>query len=385
MKYMIKTAKRLDWKLLITILLLSTIGLTMVYSSSFVFAAIEFEDPYYFFNKQKTWLILSLFIFIVTIFIPYKLYGKLTPLFVLGSIGLLILVLIPGIGVERNYSHRWLSFGPILVQPSEICKLTMVLYFAHVYAKKQKYITKFVQGLLPPLVVLVVVFALILKQPDLGTATSIVIACGFVLICSGAKVRHIVLLAITAIACFAIFATSEEYRMERLTSYKDPFADPQGTGYQLINSYVAIAHGGVLGQGLGNSTQKFGYLPEAHTDFIMAIIAEELGLLGVTMVILLYVTLMIRGVLTSRRAVDPFGKLLAIGITFQLCSQAVFNLGAISGLLPITGITLPFISYGGSSLIITFVLTGILINISSTVKIEQPIKTEKTQKPSLVR
>jgi cell division protein FtsW len=361
----ITTLKNLDWTLFFSIVVMCGFGLVMVYSSSFVVAAMVNEDPAYFYKKQRAWLIISLTGLMIMAITPYSLLGKLTPLMVFGSIFMLVLVLIPGIGVERNYSQRWIGAGPVLIQPSEICKLTMIIYFAYVYAKKQTYLHHFVKGILPPLVVLTFVCGLILLQPDLGTATSIIVACGTILICSGARLRHLVFLAAAAFAFIAVFAFSESYRMERLTSYKDPFADPSGSGYQLINSYLSISQGGLSGLGLGNSIQKYGYLPEAHTDFIMAIIAEELGLKGVLLVFLFFFLILFKGVFTSLTVEDPFGKMLAIGITLQICSQAIFNMGAVTGLLPITGITLPFISYGGSSLVVTCLSAGILLNISA--------------------
>lgn len=362
---MITTLRNLDWTLFFIIVVMCVFGLVMVYSSSFVVAAMMNEDPAYFYKKQRAWLIISLSGLMIMAITPYRLLGKLTPLMVFGSIIILVLVLIPGIGVERNYSQRWIGAGPLLIQPSEICKLTMIIYFAYVYAKKQIYLNHFGKGILPPLVVLAFVCGLILLQPDLGTATSIIVACGTILICSGARLRHLIFLAVAAFVFIAVFAFSEQYRMERLTSYKDPFADPSGSGYQLINSYISISQGGFSGLGLGNSIQKYGYLPEAHTDFIMAIVAEELGLKGVLIVFFFFFLILYKGVLISIRVEDPFGKMLAIGITFQICSQAIFNMGAVTGLLPITGITLPFISYGGSSLVVTCLSAGILLNISA--------------------
>jgi len=254
-----------------------------------------------------------------------------------------------------------------LFQPSEAVKLAMVVYFANVYAKKQNNINNLTNGVLPPLFILGTVFMLILKQPDLGTATSLILACGCILLCSGIRYAHLFALGSVAFAGIVYFALSAPYRFNRLLSFRNPFEDASGNGYQIINSYIAIVSGGLWGNGIGNSVQKMGYLPEAHTDFIMSIIIEELGAIGFLVVILCYLFIMYRGVRISLKGKDPFLKLLAIGLTFMIMIQVVFNLGAVTGMLPITGITLPFISYGGSSLILMMITLGILVNLSAVV------------------
>ncbi|TWN62291.1 putative peptidoglycan glycosyltransferase FtsW [Bacillus paralicheniformis] len=202
----------------------------------------------------------------------------------------------------------------------------------------------------------------------MGTAVSILLSCGAVLLCAGLRIRHLLLLGTMAGAGIAYFAMTASYRLKRLTSFSDPFQNENGDGYQLINSYLAIDSGGVWGNGLGNSVQKLGFLPEAHTDFIMAVISEELGGVGLLMIIGAYLLIMLRGVKIAAQIDDPFGKLLAVGITFQIMIQALFNLGAVFGLLPITGIPLPFVSYGGSSLMFMLTSAGILVNLSSHVQ-----------------
>ncbi|GGD01694.1 stage V sporulation protein E [Thalassobacillus devorans] len=353
-----------DFGLLAIILLLSIFGLLMVYSSSFAFAEIKHGNPQYFFTKQLMWLIIGLTLFFFVSIFPYQLYGRWIIPIVFLTFLLLIAVLIPGVGIERNYSQRWLGAGPLIFQPSELAKIAFIVYFSKVYTNKQKDIESFTKGVLPPLIILGAGFGLILIQPDLGTGTSILLACGMILSVSGIRQVHFWSLAGTAAAGVAVLAFSASYRLERLTSFVNPFADPDGSGFQLVNSYLSIGTGGVTGTGLANSVQKLGYLPEAHTDFIMAIVAEELGFLGVAMTMILYLLLLFKGFHIFQKTENPFGRLLALGFTFQIISQAMINLGAVTGMLPITGITLPLISYGGTSMVITFISLGIMMNIS---------------------
>ncbi|AGN35134.1 putative lipid II flippase FtsW [Bacillus paralicheniformis] len=367
-KMILSHLKKLDYVLIASVLFLSSFGLLMVYSAGYPLGYMKYHDGSYFFMKQLQWLLIGLTFFSAAVFFPYKAYSKLIRFLVKLSFLLLILVLLPGIGMEKNNSQRWIQLGSLMIQPSEAVKLVMVIYFAYVYAKKQRYIADFGKGVMPPLIILAAVFFLILKQPDLGTAVSILLSCGAVLLCAGLRIRHLLLLGTMAGAGIAYFAMTASYRLKRLTSFSDPFQNENGDGYQLINSYLAIDSGGVWGNGLGNSVQKLGFLPEAHTDFIMAVISEELGGVGLLMIIGAYLLIMLRGVKIAAQIDDPFGKLLAVGITFQIMIQALFNLGAVFGLLPITGIPLPFVSYGGSSLMFMLTSAGILVNLSSHVQ-----------------
>ncbi|MDR0125257.1 putative lipid II flippase FtsW [Bacillus zhangzhouensis] len=371
MPLIISHLKKIDHILAGTIVCLSLFGLLMVYSASYPLGEMKYEQGHYFLIKQWKWLFIGLIFFFVASLFPYQAYRKWIRWLVMLSFLLLILVLLPGIGAVKNNSQRWIHIGSFMIQPSEAVKLVMVIYFAYVYAKKQAYITSFKKGVLPPLVLLGLAFLLILKQPDLGTAVSILLSCGIILLCAGLKTRHLILLGSTAASGITFFAVTAPYRLKRLTSFRDPFQYEDGDGYQLIHSYLAIDSGGLTGNGLGGSIQKLGFLPEAHTDFIMAVISEELGLLGISFVIGAYLLIMYRAVRIVRALQDPFGKLLTIGLTFQIMIQAVFNLGAVFGLLPITGIPLPFISYGGSSLVFMMISAGILVHLSSYVKRNQ--------------
>lgn len=368
MSLILSHLKKIDHILAGTIVCLCLFGLLMVYSASYPLGEMKYEQGSYFFMKQWQWLLIGLFFFIIAALFPYHAYRKWIRWLVMLSLLCLILVLLPGIGVVKNNSQRWIHIGSLMIQPSEAVKLVMILYFAYVYARKQAYITSFRKGVLPPLILLGLVFLLILKQPDLGTAVSILLSCGIVLLCAGLNMRHLIFLGTTAAAGITFFAVTAPYRLKRLTSFRDPFQYEDGDGYQLIHSYLAMDSGGLTGNGLGGSIQKLGFLPEAHTDFIMAVISEELGFMGVSFVIGAYLLIMYRAVRIVRSLQDPFGKLLTVGLTFQIMLQAGFNLGAVFGLLPITGIPLPFISYGGSSLVFMMITAGILVNLSSYIK-----------------
>ncbi|SEQ28146.1 putative lipid II flippase FtsW [Piscibacillus halophilus] len=375
-----KHLRNLDYPLLVIILILSLFGLVMVYSASFVEAGLDpgINDSGYYFRRQRMWLILGLMIFFVASMFSYRSLRKLTQPFFFITVLMLILVLV-GFGVSVNGATRWLDFKIFLFQPSEMAKITMVLYFAHILTSKQDRLDNFSQGILPPIMLLMFVFGLIVLQPDLGTATSILIACGIILLFSGARFRHLFALGASGIALVVGLIFIAGYRRDRLTSFLNPFEDPSGEGYQLIQSLIAIASGKLNGVGLANGVQKAGYLPEAHTDFILSIIAEELGLFGVLFVIVTFMAFMYKGVLIAKRAPDHFGRLLALGITFQVISQAIINIGAVSGSMPITGITLPLISYGGSSMLITFATLGVLMNIAIKGNMKRGYETEEEE------
>ncbi|MCY7451748.1 putative lipid II flippase FtsW [Bacillus altitudinis] len=368
MSLILSHLKKIDHILAGTIVCLCFFGLLMVYSASYPLGEIKYGQGSYFFMKQWQWLLIGFFFFIAAALVPYQAYRKWIRWLVMLSLLCLLLVLLPGIGVVKNNSQRWIQLGSLIIQPSEAVKLVMIIYFAYVYARKQAYITSFKKGVLPPLLLLSLAFLLILKQPDLGTAVSILLSCGIVLLCAGLKTRHLILLGSTAAAGITFFAVTAPYRLKRITSFRDPFMYEDGDGYQLIHSYLAMDSGGLTGNGLGGSIQKLGFLPEAHTDFILAIISEELGIMGLLFVMGAYLLIMYRAVRIVQGLQDPFGKLLTIGLTFQIMIQAAFNLGAVFGLLPITGIPLPFISYGGSSLVFMMISAGILVNLSSSIK-----------------
>ncbi|WP_100399932.1 putative lipid II flippase FtsW [Bacillus sp. FJAT-44742] len=355
--------KDFDWILIGAVFLLSFFGIIMVYSASYPLGIDLADDPAYFFKRQLVWFIVGALLFLVVMHFPYRMYRKLTPFIITASIIMLVLVLL--VGLEINGAQRWLGVGGFRIQPSEFVKLGIVIYLAQVYSQKQQYINLFIKGVIPPLVVVVFIFTLIMLQPDLGTATAILLVTVIIVFLSGARFRHLAVLGGLSAVVVAWLAFQAPYRVQRLVAFRDPFefASDAG-GYQLVQSYIAIAHGGITGTGLGQSVQKLHYLPEPHTDFILAVIAEELGMLGVGFLLICLLVIAVRGLMIGIRCKNTFGTLLALGIIFQMMSQAIFNGGAVTGLLPITGITLPFISYGGSSLLVSLVAAGILANIS---------------------
>ena len=356
-------AKNNDWLLIITTILLAVFGLLMVYSSSYVFALYDRGDYFHFFKRQSIWFCISLIAFFILMHFPFRAYRKLSPLIILISLILLVLVITP-LGIEENNAQRWLGIAGFTLQPSEFVKVGVIIYLAQVYSQKQKYIDNFLTGVLPPLIIIGLILGLIMKQPDMGTATSILLVTGLIVFFSGARMIHLGMLGAVGAALFTYYAMSEPYRLSRVTSFLDPFANPSKEGYQLIQSYIAIANGGISGTGIGQSVQKLMYLPERHTDMIMAIVSEELGLIGVLFIMVCYVIILFKGVLIGVRCKDTFGSLLAFGIVFQIGFQVVFNLGAVTGLLPITGVPLPFISSGGSSLLVSMMSVAILANIA---------------------
>ncbi|WP_416151554.1 putative lipid II flippase FtsW [Salipaludibacillus sp. HK11] len=373
----------IDWYLIISICFLALFGLVMIYSASFVQGYEHFENITHFFDRQLQWLVVSVFLFIIFMFFPYRHYRKLAPWIVGGSIVSLLLILVPSIGYEVNNATRWINIAGFRIQPSEFVKIGSIIYLAYVYSRKQAYINKFFTGVLPPLVVVIIFFLLIMMQPDLGTATSIVLVAGLIAFCSGARKLHLISLGSLAGWALYHYATSAPYRLNRLLGHRNPFELEQTEGFQLVQSYIAIAHGGISGAGMGQSVQKLFYLPEAHTDFILAIISEELGLLGIFVVFLAMFFIIGRGVLVGARCRDTFGSLLAFGIVFQLSIQMIFNAGAVNGILPITGIPFPFLSYGGSSLLITFISMGILANISRKTERERHESRESKKHVSI--
>ncbi|WP_164669139.1 putative lipid II flippase FtsW [Virgibacillus doumboii] len=365
---MIKKLKDYDFSLMITPILLAAFGIVMVYSASMVTAVVDGKESTYYLVKQSQWFCLSLVGFAVTSVFPYKYYQKLIKVITLAVLALLVGVLI--FGEEVNYAKSWYDFGFASLQPAEFAKLGLIIYLAAIYSKKQAYINEFKKGVVPPLILTAIILGLIMMQPDVGTAAIIFLIACSVIFSSGIRFKHLLILVIIGIAlvAFAIPSMVTDERIARFTGAYQPFETPDTDGYQLIQSYLAIGGGGITGEGLGQSVQKLGYLGEAHTDFIMAVIAEELGFAGVVIVVGMLAIIVLRGFFISRKSSDSFGALLAIGISAMVGVQAFINLGAISGLLPITGVPLPFVSYGGSSLLVMMVAMGIMNNVAKSVK-----------------
>jgi len=353
-----------DFVLFFAVVALLGIGVVMVYSSSAISANVNFNDPYYFLKRQLVWVSLGFVAMLVTMSINYHIWRKLALPILLLTIGLLILVLVPGLGKVVNGARRWLGFGSLYLQPSEIAKLAMVLFFSHSMVRVQDKITLFFRGLLPQLGLLLVVFGLILKEPDLGTALVIGGTTYVMLFVAGAKLSHLLGLVASGVVAVIGAIVAEPYRMRRLLAFSDPWADPLNAGYHIIQSLYALGSGGLFGVGLGRSREKFLYLPEPHTDFIFAILGEELGLLGTVTVLVLFFMLAWRGFRIALSAPDLYGSMLAAGLTTVVILQALLNVAVVTASMPVTGIPLPFISFGGSALIFTLAGIGILLNIS---------------------
>jgi cell division protein FtsW len=354
---------RPDFFLFFLVLCLVCTGLTMVYSASAITAINDFGRPSYFFVRQCIWAAVGLVLMIL--FMNQSAMGLrrlVKPLFMF-SVLLLVLVAIPHVGVSINGARRWLDLGPVSLQPSELSILAVILYVSYLLDKNQDRLTEFRSGVLPPLVIAAVVFGLIMLEPDLGTGIIVVGTTFCLLFLSGVPVRHLAALAAACSVGIVLLILFEPYRLSRLMVYLDPWKDPQEDGYQMVQAFYAFASGGWFGRGLGYSVGKYLWLPMSHTDFIFAVIAEELGAVGAAAVIVLFGLYVWRGLWISLRVPDRFLSLAAGGITAMIGLSTFVNLGAVTGILPVTGIPLPFISYGGSSLLMKMVASGMLLNI----------------------
>lgn len=361
---MVKARTTPDIWLLAAIILILTIGLMMVYSASAVLAFHEFGDKFYFLKRQAIFAGLGLLSMFFMMRVNYSVWKKWAPTLLIICFVLLVLVLIPGIGVVRGGARSWLGISSFGIQPSEFMKLAMIIFLAKWLSTEQQKITQFTKGLLPPLGLVFLAFGIIMLQPDLGTGAVMVGASMILIYTVGARMKHLGALALVGVLGFVALIIAAPYRLKRITSFLDPWSDPLDGGYQIIQSLFAIGPGGLVGLGLGMSRQKFSYLPEPQTDFIFSILAEELGFLGGVTLILLFLILVWRGVRIAIAAPDTFGSLLAIGITSIIGVQVLINIGVVIGMMPVTGITLPLVSYGGSSLTLLLTGLGILLNIS---------------------
>jgi len=353
-----------DYLLFFTILTLLALGIVMVFSASMVRSIKFYGTPYYFLAAQITWAVMGLSAMFFLMNYDCWRYRSWIPLIWVFSMLLLVLVLIPGVGQVRNDARRWLGFGRWSFQPAELAKVTTLLFLADSLTKRREKLDKMISGLGPYVVILGLVFLLVLLEPDLGTAVAIAASAAIVIYVAGAKLLHLGVLGVLSIPVLWWAIMGETYRRQRFLAFLNPWEDPSGTGWHIIQALYALGTGGPFGTGIGYSRQKWFYLPEPHTDFIFAVLGEELGFFGTSFVLLLFFTLAWRGYRTAMAAPDRFSCLLAAGTTTLIVLQAVINMGVVSGSLPITGIPLPFISYGGSSLLTNLVASGILLNIS---------------------
>jgi len=356
-------------------------GVVMVYSASAVFASQEYGDGYHFLVRQGVYACLGILVILVVARIDYHRYRlKVLTYGVLGFCVLLLLLVLMGAGRSAGGAQRWLQIGPINVQPAEMTKLALIMWLSYSLSKKRAVIKSFSVGFLPHVLVAGMLMLLCLKQPDFGSAIMIALLTGVMLFTAGVRVGYLLASAAVALpAAWALIASSP-YRMRRIRAFLEPFEHRYDVGYQIFESLVSFGAGGVGGVGIGDSRQKLLFLPEAHTDFISAIIGEELGLIGVVVLLLVYGLVIVRGLQAAVRSVDEYGSLLAVGITVFIGIQAYTNLAVAMGMLPTKGLVLPFISYGGSSLLVNCAAVGVLINVSRPRK--APAKPSVASKPA---
>jgi cell division protein FtsW len=350
--------------LLIILAALCVIGVVMVGSASSVISMSFYGSPWSIFFKELIWMVLGTIALVITIRVDYRKWRRWVPLILLGTLVLLFIVLVPGLGVTSGGSSRWVGFGQLRVQPSELMKLALALFGADLIAKRQENGAS-VRMMIGPLVAVAgLACALVIMQPDLGTAMVLMVITLALVFASGVPKQIILKGVLGTTALVTIAAVAMPYRRERLLSFIDPGSSASGSGYQVVQSLIGLGSGHLFGLGLGNSHEKWGLLPNAHTDFMFSIIGEELGLIGAFTVIVLIGIFVLKGLRAAEQAPDRFGGLLAVGLISWIGAEAMINIGAVLGALPVTGIPLPFISFGGSSLIITMAAAGMLINIA---------------------
>ncbi|MBP1708244.1 MAG: cell division protein FtsW [Deltaproteobacteria bacterium] len=359
---------KIDAILLIVVLALVSFGIVMVYSTTAILAGDRFGDPYFFLKRQAFYAIIGFLMMIGMMFVPHEMLKRFAYPILIVSILSLIAVLIPGIGHRAGGSMRWLRISSLSFQPSEFVKLGLIIFLSYFLTKKEEKIRSFSFGFLPTLILSGLVIALVLKEPDFGAALFLTTMVFLFLFVSGARVVYIAASFLLALPVAYYLLTNVAYRYRRLMSFIRPWDDPGGTSFQIIQSFLSFGSGGLFGLGLGEGRQKLFFLPAPHTDFIFSVIGEELGLVGAMVLVLLFFILTLRGIAIANAMEDRFGALLALGVTLMISLQAVINMGVVLGLLPTKGLTLPFISYGGTSLITNLVGVGILLRLSTRVE-----------------
>lgn len=347
----------------VTVILIC-IGIVMIYSASSIYAWERYKDSAFFLKRHLCFLVVGVFLTFLVMGIDYRMLRRRAGLLLVLSISLLVLVLIPGIGREVGGARRWFRFGPISFQPSEFANIAMLIYLSDFISRKGAQIKTFLHGFLPPIVILGVVSWLILMQPDLGTCVALGIVVFIMLFVAGIRISYLFTVVLASIPLLYLLIFSVPYRRIRILTFLNPWLDPKGAGFQIIQSQIALGSGGIFGLGLGHSRQKLFYLPAAHTDFIFSIIGEELGFLGTVGIIILFMIFIQQGLKVIKTAADKFGYFLSLGLILMISLKGLINIGVSCGLLPTKGLPLPFISYGGSSLLFDMVGVGILMNIA---------------------
>ncbi|MFC1658066.1 putative lipid II flippase FtsW [Candidatus Omnitrophota bacterium] len=354
--------------LVITVILIC-IGLVMIYSASSIYAQEKFDSGMFFLKKHLFFLFIGSLFFVFTLFIDYKIIKKFAKPLLLLTLFLLVLVLIPGIGHSAGGAQRWFRLGRFSFQPAQMANIVLIVYVADFIRRKQNLMGNFIQGFLPVMLILSLTCGMIVIQPDLGTALAIFIVAALLLYIGGTPVSYLVYTLLASLPLLYIMIFSVPYRRMRILAFLNPWADPQGSGFQIIQSQIALGSGGFFGLGLGVSRQKLFFLPAAHTDFIFSIIGEELGFFGIAGVIILFVLLLICGLKAIKNCPDPFGYYLGLGLILSVLLRAFINIAVVCGILPTKGLPLPFISYGGTALIFDMLSIALVLNISRSSEV----------------
>ncbi len=375
---MFKKLQEYDLIIMSMAIALTCFGVVMVYSASNIMAAKKFHDGFFFLKRQGLFSLVGFAIMLGVMHIDYHTWKKLAVPILLACLAMLVMVLIPGIGGKAGGSSRWIKLPGFNLQPSEMAKLALIMYMAYSLDKKQDKVKNFAEGIIPYMIVLAILIGCLALQPDLGGALTLVAVAMTMLFAAGMRVSHFLSMVLLMLPLL-MYKLSRGYHKSRMEAWFNPWSDPEGKGFQIIQSWLALGTGGVFGLGLGEGKQKLFYLPEAHTDFILSVVGEELGFLGVIVIIGMFFLLVQRAMRIAVAAPDPFGRFLAFGIAVLFGIEASVNMGVVTGLLPTKGLALPFISYGGSSLLVNLFAVGILLNISSGLKIE-PIKVPESTK-----
>lgn len=345
-------------------IILICVGIVMIYSASSIYAWERYKDGFFFLKRHLVFLLIGLLLTFAVMSVDYKKIRRFAKPLLIISLLLLVLVLIPGIGREVSGARRWFRFKFISFQPSEFANLAIIIYIADFIARKSDSIKYFFKGFLPPVCILGAYSLLILMQPDLGSTLAIAMVVFIMIFIAGVRLTYLASLILASLPALYVLIFSVPYRKARILSFLNPWLDPRGSGFQIIQSQIALGSGGVFGVGLGHSKQKLFYLPAAHTDFIFSIIGEELGLVGTLGVIILFIIFIRQGLKVIKMSSDKFGYFLALGLVLMITFKAIINIGVSCGVFPTKGLPLPFISYGGSSFIFDMISVGILLNIS---------------------
>ncbi len=364
-----------DYALIAVLAVLLAIGLITIYSSSYALGYAQFDDANYFAKRQAVFTAVGAVVMVIAMQIDYRILRHLSLLVMLATLLALAAVLIPGLGVEQNGAQRWIALGPLPpLQPSEFAKLAMLIYMAAWLASKGEVVKDFSLGVVPFVGMVGLVAALIMLEPDLGTTIMIAVITGTLFFVAGARIKHVAALAASGVLAAVVLIASGDYRAQRILSFTQAESDPEGLGFHTLQLLVAFGSGGLTGLGLGVSRQKFFYVPGSHTDGALAIVGEELGFIGVTVVLVLFAVLLWRGLRIARRAPDRFGSLLVVGVLTWIAFQLVINVGGVTRSIPLTGIPLPFLSYGGSATLSLMAALGVLLSVSRYAAIEDPAR-----------